>query len=244
MKRISTYWLSNLLIAVALAASAFLAARAIGQNNTATKSDAPSSQEVSPADAPEDQAPPVRDDRMMERLREHARHRQERMRQWLGLTDEQADAVRRADPDFMQEVLLLKLQASRQRRALAEAFRDDTKAETEILALVDAVTETQAALQRRVVEHMLRVREHLTPEQRRRMFHMAAEGLSGTARGPRGPRHDGRPARPDDSDGVRPPGLGESNPDNPHPTRETLRRQWMPQQQRRSALPEPTSQPM
>ncbi len=48
-----------------------------------------------------------------------------------------------------------------------------------VLAQVDQVAATQKKLERRVVEHLLKVRKQLTPQQRKRLLEMVARGVRG-----------------------------------------------------------------
>jgi len=125
-----------------------------------------------------------------------------RLARWLGLTGEQMRLVHMADPSFVEEAGRLRGQLVEQRREFARLLESDETSDEQLLEQLDRIVDTQAALERRAVDHLLKIRRFLTPEQRRRLFHLAARGVRGHGPpsrwdgGDRGQRRPGPQSRP------------------------------------------------
>ncbi|MBK9118469.1 MAG: periplasmic heavy metal sensor [Phycisphaerales bacterium] len=96
---------------------------------------------------------------------------------WLQLSPEQLAAMAGPYAEFVAERKILEEELSRERKKLAELFETDTASDAEILAQVDAVSLAHVKLERRVAEHLLTLRPHLTLDQRARLLGRFAEGV-------------------------------------------------------------------
>lgn len=127
--------------------------------------------------------------------------RDNHMRRFLNLSDEQVKQVREADPKFRDDMRTIVQNLRTQRAKLAELMRSDESSDDQIMAQLDQVIEADAKLERRATEHLLKIRPHLDEDQRRRLMRLAAMRLHG---GPpwrgRLDRKDDRPRHPDRRD--------------------------------------------
>jgi Spy/CpxP family protein refolding chaperone len=98
-----------------------------------------------------------------------------RFARWLSLTPEQQHKIEAADPSFAEESRRLREESDAAREALATILTKDAASDQEILAATERAIEAHARLERRVTEHLLKVRTILTPEQRRRLFELSAD---------------------------------------------------------------------
>lgn len=126
-----------------------------------------------PAVSPEMPTPPCRS-RCVER--------------WLNLDDAQKRQLRQLDPAFEQDLDRLQAELDDARSSLAAAFEDTTTTDESLRHCVEHTITLHNALERRVIEHLILVRSHLTPEQQKRLFSVAAEGVR---KGCRRQRHQG-----------------------------------------------------
>ncbi len=128
------------------------------------------------------------------------------MVRWLRMDRQQARRVRLADPGFMLETMQLRQQLHQQREKLAGLLEDDASSDEAVLEQVEKLIEVQGQLERRVTNHLLKIRKQLTPEQRKRLFGLAARGVrrhgrgrmrpGGRLEGARSGREDRGPDRP------------------------------------------------
>lgn len=108
---------------------------------------------------------------------------------WLSLTPAQQREIEAADPAFREDCRTLRRDSDAAKDALAEALTRDDASDSEIRDGVERTIETHNRLERRVTEHLLKVRSILTPEQRRRLLDISAEQVrqgrcgSGAGRG-------------------------------------------------------------
>ena len=96
---------------------------------------------------------------------------------WLGLTDEQAKAVERADPEFTTETDALRADLCEKREALASLLENPQSPKERILGQVEQVIAAQDKLTRRVAEHLVAIRPLLTPEQQKQLMGTCASGV-------------------------------------------------------------------
>lgn len=98
----------------------------------------------------------------------------------LDLSAEQESAIGKADPNFRGEAgeLAAKLDAEQDR--LAELLEDSGAARETVMAQVEKMMLAHNALERRVAEHILEVREHLSPQQRARLMGLMSERVRAT----------------------------------------------------------------
>lgn len=96
---------------------------------------------------------------------------------WLGVPTTQRAQIAEHDPAFASDLRKLREELLARRADLAAALeKADTPAEA-IQANVEAVLAANAAVERRATKYLLTVRDHLTPEQQRRLFGLCAQGL-------------------------------------------------------------------
>lgn len=94
---------------------------------------------------------------------------------WANVSADQRELLRGKDPTFAQELTELRGQVTSRRAELASTLEKVEASDEEILQSVERVIEAENALERRVTRYLLNVREHLTPEQQRRLFCLCAE---------------------------------------------------------------------
>lgn len=111
---------------------------------------------------------------------------------WLRVSDEQREAILSADATFESDALAMQREVQAQRAALAEALVSETATDELILAQIERVNTAEHALERRVTGYLLKVRHHLTPEQRLRLMKLAAERMCEPGHGRGGGRGAGR----------------------------------------------------
>jgi len=155
----------SVLSAFVVGAGSFWAATAVGPDDTATPPDNGSTQQTP--------APPE-------------------MGRWLGLDRDRARRVRRTDPGFHDDMADLKSQLANERDTLASLLEDTESSDQAVLSQVEKVVEAQGRIERRVVDHLLKIRKHLSPDQRRKLFDLVARRVRRQGRGPGGPMAPGR----------------------------------------------------
>lgn len=97
---------------------------------------------------------------------------------WLQVSPSQRSTIRQREPRFGQELKQLRETMQAQRQALAAALQDPQTPEQEIREKHEAAIAAGNAMERRVVDYLLTVRDHLTPEQQRRLAGLCAQGVT------------------------------------------------------------------
>ncbi|HOB74331.1 MAG TPA: periplasmic heavy metal sensor [Phycisphaerae bacterium] len=95
---------------------------------------------------------------------------------WLGASPSQREALRRQGGGFAAELRQLKADLAARRSEYIAALERADASNEEIMARLEAVLAANNELERRVAHYLLSVREHLTPEQQRRLLGLCAEG--------------------------------------------------------------------
>jgi Spy/CpxP family protein refolding chaperone len=121
---------------------------------------------------------------------------------WLGLSREQLDKIRQADPTFHQEMRRLDREVTIERLKLAQLIESDESDDESIEAQFEKVGQMQVAVHRRLAKHVLAIRPLLDVEQRGRFLDLLARHFRG----------QGRPDRPGGPGG---PGCGPPRPPGP-----------------------------
>jgi len=103
------------------------------------------------------------------------------MRKWLAFTDEQDEAIRQSDPDFNKEAAELSMAFIAQRQHLAHLLDAPDSSDEQVTAQVERVIEGNHALTKRVVAHILAVREYLSPQQHQQLMHLCSNIIRGRA---------------------------------------------------------------
>jgi Spy/CpxP family protein refolding chaperone len=103
------------------------------------------------------------------------------MKAWLAFTDEQDEAIRRSDPDFDTEAAELSLAFIAERQQLARLLDAPASPDEQVTAQVERVIEANHALIKRVVAHILAVREHLSPQQQQQLMRLCSNIIRGRA---------------------------------------------------------------
>ncbi|HUU91662.1 MAG TPA: periplasmic heavy metal sensor [Phycisphaerae bacterium] len=96
---------------------------------------------------------------------------------WLRLPTDQCKTVCDADPGFRGEAGDLADRKSQERLTLAALLEDPATPGDQILDQVERVIAANAALERRVAQHLLAIRSHLTPDQQGRLLRFCAESV-------------------------------------------------------------------
>lgn len=108
------------------------------------------------------------------------------MMRWLQLNDEQSSQITAADPAFDTDAAAMQAEVQTERAALAKLLESADVTDEQILAQIDRVNVAEHALERRVISYLLKVREHLTAEQRLKLMGLAADCVRGRGRGGEG----------------------------------------------------------
>jgi hypothetical protein len=96
---------------------------------------------------------------------------------WLNVTADQQHEIQLDDPAFERDVSILRAAVQSDRAALAALLTDTDARENEVLPQIDRLAEADHKLQRRIGEYLLRVRDHLTQEQRLQLVDLCAATL-------------------------------------------------------------------
>ena len=96
---------------------------------------------------------------------------------WLAVPSTQRATILADDPRFDEDLDRLRAELTARRSEFAAVLEQTDASDEQIRQRSEAVLAASAALERRVVDHLLRVRDHLTLEQRRKLFGLCAEGI-------------------------------------------------------------------
>lgn len=109
---------------------------------------------------------------------------------WLKVTDQQRADLKGHDPAFAEDLKALRVKLQARRDELASALDDGLTPDSQIRDRLEAVIAADAAIERRVADYLLAVRQHLSTEQQRQLFGLCAEGVrkGGGGYGPGGGR--------------------------------------------------------
>jgi Spy/CpxP family protein refolding chaperone len=111
---------------------------------------------------------------------------------WLSLTPEQLKLLQAEDATFDTDRRRLQEEQDAARDALVAALANEAASDEEIRSKIDRALDAHGRLERRVADYLLKVRKHLTPTQRQRLFAACAEHVRmGEGRGYGGPPEDG-----------------------------------------------------
>ena len=98
---------------------------------------------------------------------------------WLGLSEEQHEAIHATAPTFDDDAVKLADQLRRRRHELADLLESEGAADAQVLEQVELVIAAHNALERRVAQHVLAIRKHLTPAQQKRLMGLCARQVRG-----------------------------------------------------------------
>ena len=96
---------------------------------------------------------------------------------WLDLDKETAEGIEGLDPLFAGERKALQGELADARSALAALLEDENVTNERIREQVEDCIARHNALERRVADYLLTVRDHLTPGQQKKLFRLCAEGV-------------------------------------------------------------------
>ncbi|MBU0639214.1 MAG: hypothetical protein KKB50_10150 [Planctomycetes bacterium] len=96
---------------------------------------------------------------------------------WLRLLPEQIERISGVDPEFDDEKTLLEAALEAEREKLATMFEAVDATDEAILRQVETVIAVHDQLERRVAQHLLALRPHLTDEPRSKLFRRCADGI-------------------------------------------------------------------
>lgn len=106
---------------------------------------------------------------------------QEALLQWLDASDKQRQEIQEVDPDFETDARQLIRQLKTNRAELAKRLRDPASSNATLREHLDRAMTTEAALENRVADHVLRIRPILNPNQQQQLLGLVAEGLETNA---------------------------------------------------------------
>ena len=93
---------------------------------------------------------------------------------WLDLTEPEAGAIAEHDPQFSGDMTRLRGEVDAVRQQTIALFEEPGATDGQLRAQIEAWIEARNRLDRRVAEHLLLIRDHLTPGQQRRLFNLCA----------------------------------------------------------------------
>lgn len=96
---------------------------------------------------------------------------------WLNVPEAQRHQIATHDPAFAADLSSLRSSLNSRREALAAALGDVNSPDQIIELRVEEVIAASNALERRVMKHLLEVRDHLTADQQKQLFGLCAEGV-------------------------------------------------------------------
>lgn len=94
---------------------------------------------------------------------------------WLGASAAQRAELRTHDATFATELKGLRTDLEAKRSEFVATLERADAPDEQIMERLEAVLAANNALERRVVRYLLSVRQHLTPEQQRKLFSLCAE---------------------------------------------------------------------
>jgi hypothetical protein len=96
---------------------------------------------------------------------------------WLGGSVNEQARIAGHDPTFDEDLRRLRGELESKRAALAELLENRDSTDAAVRDQVEAVIAANASLQRRVMEHVLALRDHLTPAQQQRLMNLCAASI-------------------------------------------------------------------
>jgi hypothetical protein len=133
------------------------------------------------------------------------------LRRFLNLDDEQVEKVRAADPEFRSDMAAVFEAMRAARGQFVEVLQNEDATDEQILARLDEVLALNARMERRVVDHLLRIRPHMDEDQSRRLMRLTAMHIRGAA------FSRGRGPAPGDGPGLEGEGRRFGGPGGPGP---------------------------
>jgi len=104
--------------------------------------------------------------------------------EWLDLSDKETESLDERDPGFARDATELSDALCEARRALANLLEDPATPDDTIRQQVEKIIKAHGALERRATEHLLAIRDHLTPDQQKRLLGFCASVIrEGAGRG-------------------------------------------------------------
>ena len=122
---------------------------------------------------------------------------------WLGASEDQRAQLAELDRAFPADLGRLRGELESARGQLARAIEDPASTREQVTAALEASLQARSTLEHRVLDYIMSVRTHLTPDQQKRLLGLCAEqvrrgrgwqhgqnvespGRGGGGRGPRG----------------------------------------------------------
>ena len=96
---------------------------------------------------------------------------------WLAMSPAQQQEIAQDDPTFEADSTALRDKILATRNTLASMLEAPDATEAEILAQVDRVSAAENALQRRITQYVLRIRNHLTNQQQLNLMGLCANAV-------------------------------------------------------------------
>ena len=95
----------------------------------------------------------------------------------LSLPREQWETIQNHDVAFEADLATLRAEARTRRQDLCAALESKDISDSNIRAKAAALRDAENRVQERVLDHLLAIRQHLTPDQQRRLLDMCAQGM-------------------------------------------------------------------
>lgn len=106
----------------------------------------------------------------------------EALLEWLNVPADQRKIILDHDPSFGADLKKLRQALAAARAELAASLEKTDTPASAINQHVEATIAARAALERRTAQHLLAVRDHLSPQQRQQLFGVLAEECRGQGR--------------------------------------------------------------
>ncbi len=94
---------------------------------------------------------------------------------WLGASEAQKAELRGHDPTFAADLNQLKTELQNKKQGFAALLEKSDASDDAVRSQLEAVLNTSNTIERRVANYLLSVRDHLTSDQRRKLFGLCAE---------------------------------------------------------------------
>ncbi len=96
---------------------------------------------------------------------------------WLDLDVTTSKQIEELDPRFAEDLKSCQKELTIARSSLAALLEDETAPNDRIRGQIEDCIAKHNALERRVAQYLLTVRNHLTPDQQKKLFRLCAQGV-------------------------------------------------------------------
>ena len=114
------------------------------------------------------------------------RGQRSKLASWLNLSETQQQSIKKADPTFEADILALQSEIKTRREALADVLENADATDDEVMNQIEIVIRSNEDIERRAAIYILKIRQFLDPQQRRKLMGLCATGVrkGGQGKGP------------------------------------------------------------